>query len=274
MKYKFIYLILAFIVLVLVITSYSNHTIVYDVLYYLTKPALPKAISYLESKIDRLEDLAVGEAIASSSEAVEHPAITTSDLLKMLSRPLAQEINLDVPFQAQAPFGNWQEPYQDACEEASLIMVDHYLRGVGLTKQEMKDEIDQRIAWETNQWGYEKNLSLEKVQIVAKTFYPYKTDIITEPTIDQIRLELNLGRPVIVPLEARLLKNPNYTPPGPVYHVIVIRGYTANGNFITNDPGTHLGADYLYNEEVIMSAIHDWDGTKPAGYRLVLVMYE
>ena len=105
-------------------------------------------------------------------------------------------------------------------------------------------------------------------------FYLYKTAIIAEPTIEQIKLELNLGRPVIVPLEARLLKNPNYTPPGPVYQVIVIKGYTANGKFITNDPGTHLGADYLYSEDVIMSAIHDWDGTKPAGPRLVLVMSE
>jgi len=275
MKYKPLYvIILTAIILTLAIYSYLSHSWLYDAWYYLNRPTLPKAVSFLEQKLDRLEDLAVGEFMASSTEANEHASTTSADIMQKLSKPLAPELNLAVPFQPQAPFGNWSESYQDACEEASMIMVDHYLRGVGLTKQQMKDEIDQRLAWETQKWGYEKNLAVEKVQAVIQAFYPYRTLIVKNPTVDEIKLELNLGRPVIVPLAARLLNNPNYTPPGPIYHVIVIKGYTADGRFITNDPGTHLGADYLYREDMIMSALHDWDGNNPAGAALGLIMYQ
>ncbi|MCR4279964.1 MAG: hypothetical protein NUV82_00890, partial [Candidatus Komeilibacteria bacterium] len=39
---------------------------------------------------------------------------------------LPAEYNLDVPFMSQAPHANWDLPYQEACEEASLIMVDYF----------------------------------------------------------------------------------------------------------------------------------------------------
>ena len=33
-----------------------------------------------------------------------------------------EEINLDIPFTSQAPSLNWDQPYQDFCEEASILM--------------------------------------------------------------------------------------------------------------------------------------------------------
>ncbi len=187
---------------------------------------------------------------------------------------ILSEVNLNIPFQPQAPFADWAEPYQDACEEASIIMVDHYLRGVGLSKQEMKDEIDQMVAWQTQKWDWHKNLTVEEVKIVAAEFYKYKTEIITDLTIKKIKTQLSLGRPVVVPATGRDLGNPYYTPPGPIYHMLVIKGYDANGNFITNDPGTKRGADYSYNESVLLPAIRDWDGTNAAGPRVGLIMYK
>ena len=37
--------------------------------------------------------------------------------------------NLPVPFTSQAPAGVWTQPWQDACEEAAIVMVDHFYRG-------------------------------------------------------------------------------------------------------------------------------------------------
>lgn len=187
---------------------------------------------------------------------------------------IPSKVNLKISFQSQAPFADWAEPYQDACEEASIIMVDHYLRGAGLSKQEMKDEIDQMIAWETQKWGYQKELTIEEIKIVAAAFYKYKIEIIPDLTIKKIKTQLSLGHPVVVPAAGRELGNPFYTSPGPIYHMLVIKGYDANGNFITNDPGTKNGADYAYNESVLMPAIHDWDGINAAGPRIGLIMYK
>jgi hypothetical protein len=36
---------------------------------------------------------------------------------------LPNELNIDLPFYTQAPTGNWDYPWQDACEEASVALV-------------------------------------------------------------------------------------------------------------------------------------------------------
>ena len=38
------------------------------------------------------------------------------------SDDLPEEINLPVPFTPQAPHANWELPYQEACEEAAVLM--------------------------------------------------------------------------------------------------------------------------------------------------------
>ena len=54
-----------------------------------------------------------------------------------------------------------------------------------------------------------------------------------------ITKELSEGRIVIVPTAGRLLKNPHFTASGPLYHMLVIKGFDdAKHTFITNDPGT------------------------------------
>jgi len=34
---------------------------------------------------------------------------------------LPVKVYLAVPFLCQAPYGNWQQPWQDACEEAAIM---------------------------------------------------------------------------------------------------------------------------------------------------------
>ena len=41
--------------------------------------------------------------------------------------------------------------------------------------------------------------------------------------------------------------------------MIVVVGYK-NGFFITNDPGTRHGRSYVYDENLLFAAAHDWNG--------------
>ena len=83
------------------------------------------------------------------------------------------------------------------------------------------------------------------------------------------------GRPVIVPAAGRLLKNPFFKQPGPYYHMLVIKGVTADGKFITHDPGTKRGADFLYGQEALYNAINDWDDARGtlSGRKAMIVVY-
>jgi hypothetical protein len=74
-------------------------------------------------------------------------------------------------------------------------------------------------------------------------------------------------------MAGRQLGNPNYKQPGPLYHMLVIKGYKKNGDFITNDSGTRKGADYIYQADVIMQAMHDWNGGKvKTGKKVMLIV--
>ena len=99
----------------------------------------------------------------------------------------------------------------------------------------------------------------EQTAAVIETYYYLSPEVILNPTTEDLMTALAAGYPVIIPVAGRLLGNPNFTGEGPLYHVLVIKGYTEKG-FITNDPGTRNGADYFYTFDVIMNAIHDWNG--------------
>ena len=97
--------------------------------------------------------------------------------------------------------------------------------------------------------------------------------MIENPTADQIKGFVAEGHPVIVPSQGQQLGNPNFTDPGPVYHMFVIKGYTAD-EFITNDVGTRKGESYRYDISTVMNAMHDWNGGDVEnGAKRIIVMY-
>jgi uncharacterized protein YvpB len=211
----------------------------------------------------------------SGNRVAEAGATLADKVVSALVRPddRKSEVNLAVPFQAQAPLADWSMPYKEGCEEASIIMVSRYYRGTALSKEMMKAAIDQQVAWQEKEWGGHYDLPLRKVALMAEYYYDYQTEIISDITIEKIKDQLFKGRPVIVPSAGRELGNPNFRTPGPLYHMLVIKGYTNDGLIITNDPGTRNGSDYLYQPEVLMAAIADWDGDSPDGEKVGLVIY-
>ncbi len=177
---------------------------------------------------------------------------------------LIQEKNvlLEVPFTSQAPFANWSDPRkQDGCEEASVIMAMAWAKGGELTSKKIDDEINLISKYEEEIYGnFHDTSAADTVERIIKGYYNYQNAKAVENiTIADIKNELFKGNLVIVPANGKKLGNPNYTPPGPETHNLVIIGYDISSKeFITNDPGTRKGKGYRYKEKVLENAFFDY----------------
>ncbi len=173
---------------------------------------------------------------------------------------LPAKASIRVPFMVQAPHANWDAPYQEACEEASVIMVDYFLRNAPLEPDQANREILQLTQWEQAH-HYKYDVSLTELKEIVEQYYGYKARISENVTVESIMYEISKGNPVIVPAAGRDLGNPYFSGEGPWYHMLVVTGYDRK-YFITNDPGTRHGLDYKYRHDVLLNAIHDWTGVK------------
>jgi hypothetical protein len=184
-------------------------------------------------------------------------------LAPLAAGPLPPKIDYNVPFTCQAPFGNWKEPYQEACEEAALIMAQYYWIGRALNKETANREILNMIAFQKKHFGGHFDLPVAQIAKLGEAYFDnHQLRVVYDCKFQDIQTELAEGNLVIVPCAGRLLRNPNFTPPGPVYHNLVIKGYDEQKKeFITNDPGTRKGLGYRYAYLVLYNAIHDWTGS-------------
>jgi hypothetical protein len=177
------------------------------------------------------------------------------------------KILVKVPFTSQAPFGIWDERREEACEEASLVMLNAYLSGKkGLTRDEAEKEIQQIIDYEIKNFGGYKDSDTEETIKLAEGFYnPPAGGKNLKAVYDfnkiELKKELAKGNPIIIPAAGRELGNPNFKQPGPLYHMLVLTGYSGD-EIITNDPGTRKGEGYRYDIDVLYGAIHDFPGDK------------
>lgn len=170
---------------------------------------------------------------------------------------------LNVPFTSQAPFGVWDPVHNDACEEAALVMAEHWANGHLLNATIADKEILDAVAWEAKTWGKQYELTAARMMTLGKEFFGLKNvKVLMEPTIDDIKSELSQSNLVLVPVAGRLLGNPYYRRPGPIYHILVIKGYNEQ-EFITNDAGTRRGEGYRYSYQTLFNAAHDWPYPAP-----------
>jgi len=190
------------------------------------------------------------------------------------NKPLPAEINLKVPFTPQAPHANWELPYGEACEEASALMVHYFFEKKTFTKESADKEIKKLVDFQNKKYGFYKDSTADETARFIKDHWKYKKVRVIPASIDAIKQELAAGRPVIIPAAGRLLGNPNFRRPGPLYHMLVVKGYTKDGKFITNDPGTRNGANYVYDQKVLMNAIHDWNGGDVNKGKKVIIVVE
>lgn len=173
---------------------------------------------------------------------------------------IPEKLNLKVPFTPQAPTANWDELHNEACEEASSIMVNEYFLNSTqslLKPEQVEKEIQKLTAWQQETYGYHLDITSEETARMLKEIYGLNTEVVNGITEDQIKLSLTEGKLVIVSFDGRLLGNPNFKRPGPPHHMLVIRGFSKEG-FITNDPGTRRGMNYNYDFETLRNSSGDW----------------
>lgn len=177
------------------------------------------------------------------------PIIETADVMP-------NEVNWPVAFASQAPFGNWGLPYQEACEEASLILADRYFKKEKLDKAIMDSELLKLVDWETKTFGYYTDTNVEQVKKIAEEYFHLHAEISADVSIENVKKQLAAGNLIVAPFAGRLLGNPNYSGLGPIYHFMLIRGYDEK-YFYTDDVGTRRGENYQYDFATILNAIHD-----------------
>ncbi len=168
----------------------------------------------------------------------------------------------DVPFTVQAPTANWDDAlYQNACEESSILMAARWLTQETITPQYALTEIREIADRADTLLGTHVDESARDTATLAQEYLPHASVVLIEhATIQDITDALGSGKVVLVPLNGKLLQNPHYKPPGPLRHMLVVKGYDAETKeFITNDPGTRFGEGYRYPQALLFDAMHDWD---------------
>lgn len=201
-------------------------------------------------------------------EEVSTPPTLTADTLP-------QQVHLSVPFTSQAPEKNWEQPWQDACEEAAILMLDAYYKGYNISPLFARDEIIKQVSWQDAK-GWGGSIDIIDVRSAAAWYLQVpesELTIIRYPEVAEIKTQLANGSPVLAVADGKVLPNPYFTGDGPVYHALVIIGYDdSTGEFITNDPGTQFGKDLRYSYADLIGALRDWNGGDVAdGIPVVLV---
>ncbi len=141
-----------------------------------------------------------------------------------------------------------------------MIMVNAYYdhRKTDFGADEGTKAILDVVAFEDKAYGYNKDTTTQDVVHTLFNYFKRPHAVIQPSTEDAIKTALRAGYPVIVPAYGKALQNPNFRNGGPEYHMLVIKGFLKDGRWITNDPGTRNGKDYLYPKQRLLDAIHDF----------------
>lgn len=219
------------------------------------------------------------ESLPQPSEVLPTPTLTASALAiesavpTATPTPIPGELNLDVPFAVQAPSANWDRTHEEACEEAAILMAIKYFNGEKIdSAADAEAGLQEIIAWENENLGFfESTTVAESVKVIKGLDENLNVEVVDNPTVDQIKQFLADNKLVLVPTAGRLLGNPFYKSPGPLYHMLVIKGYTAS-QFITNDAGTRRGENYPYKYKTLLDANHDYNGGDVTGGKKLMII--
>lgn len=184
----------------------------------------------------------------------------------------SESINLDIPFVVQAPLGDWSPPFDHTCEEAAILMVHYFFqKEKAIDPVKVSKELEDLVDFQIKKYGFYQDSSAAQTAQLIKDYYGYQAEVYYDISLEDIKKALVKGNPVIVPAAGRLLGNPYFTPPGPVNHMLLIKGYNQD-EFITNDPGTKRGADFTYSYSVLEKAIRDY-GENVKERKAMIVIY-
>ena len=179
---------------------------------------------------------------------------------KILSNGLPNRHLIKTIFVPQAPEKTWDQPWQDACEEAAILTVHYFYQQSSPNEQIIKSDILKMIDFE-NQQSFTFDMNLSQMEHVAQKYLGYTTEIIKNPTVEDIKKYISKNIPVIVPASGKILykENKHFKSEGPYYHNLTILGYDDDQKkFIVHDVGTQFGAYFKYSYSLLLESIHDF----------------
>jgi len=256
MKKPFIYITLLFFILIFIL---GGVFVILKKSHYVVIPQAEK---------ERLKATVVDPRLSSQKQKLSQKEIL-----------LPKKFKLEVPFTSQAPGmkAPWPEDFNNACEEVAIIIVDAYIKGRELTPSFVKSETLRMLDFQEEKYGERnKDLEAEEVARLAEDFYDYKNVKFSyDISLEDIRREIFAGNPVILPAAGRKLSNPHYSGEGPRYHMLVAIGWNdEKGEIITNDPGTKYGESYSYKYNVLLNALHEWNGGDVENGRSAIIIFQ
>jgi len=171
--------------------------------------------------------------------------------------------SINVPYVSEAPEGDWSGDWVNACEEATITMVEYFYKGQkSVSVAEAKDSLQKLFDEQDSRYGNNKNADASQIHEIISVFEKFKSKIVRNPTINEIKNEIINGRPVISLHKGFTLNNPNipFSPTKSSYHTVVVVGFDdAKQEFITHDPGDDIdGANHRYGYSVFMTSLHDY----------------
>ncbi len=202
---------------------------------------------------------------ALQTRRLEGPKAPTSQSLADLElettnpSELPSELNIEMVFYTQAPHSNWDYPWQEACEEASTLLVANLYKNMNLDRDAYNEELLRLVDWEMETFGAYEHTTVEQTVQMIEENYGLETKVHLNPSFEDIQSILAKGNLIISPMAGKELHNPNFKNGGPVYHMFVVKGYNAEKKqIVTAEVGTRMGEDYVYSWDVFANALHDW----------------
>jgi hypothetical protein len=175
---------------------------------------------------------------------------------------IQSSIKQNVPFVVQAPHAQWDDPqFQDACEEASMIMVDAWIKNErNVSKNDAEEMMYQIFEKEEEMFDSAIDTSATDTGRFIAEYFGHSVEMRENITMEGIYEALSQGYVIIAPTNGKMLQNPHFSDGGPERHMLVIIGYDRdNREFVTNDPGTRVGRGYKYKDTTLYNAIRDYE---------------
>ena len=166
-------------------------------------------------------------------------------------------------FVPQAPEKNWDQPWQDACEEAAMLTIHYFYQNSSPDLSQIKNDLLKIFSYQTSQ-GWEHDVNQNQIASAFADLYGYSTQIISNPTTTDLENLIAKNTPVLVTANGKILfkENKNFRNAGPDYHALVILGYDISKQIFTvHDVGTQHGAYFKYTYSTLLDSIHDLPNT-------------
>jgi len=265
-KQRKLYILFSFLllaVILILLKSPFNLSDLWGIFFFLKEEAKTEQIYIPETKKEEIK-----ESVSTESKIENNNQEFSQDnqeVKKGENKTSINQLNHFVPFISQAPLGKWDGLHEEACEETSLLMAYHFKQGDKLVlSKDAESDIQKISAFTKNIFPKKDDLNVDELKEVAKKYFSYDNLIIIDnPKAEDIEREIVNNSIIIAPIAGRLLDNPFFKNPGPLYHMLVITGFDKNNKiFITQDPGTKRGKDFKYSYDVILNSLHDFLDTK------------